>query len=351
VYQQLQETGSLVRRSKLAQLKLNRCHPVRPLEQLDPETPISWLTVNPLQASAYAIDLAIAQGGPNPAGLAPRSVVSAADAFASNVPPMSQFSPPEGVPEPLRLVFEKVADAVKTAYAFRLWYSPSEADPDTGRPTDADFDRRQFRDNVEHLSAAIQVAKDAVRPLELVLNRVDPGRPHGNAHAAALIEAEKVLNAAGRVLLSMAGIESNGPQEPAAVRQSFKELSIIDLSALLDSMRGEISVAAAHVFRTAPANQKWAGDQPVETPSIHESAQRIVRRPPGINARMLETIQANPDALGWNSRQWATHLKCAKSSVVETPTWKDLTMRRERERAERTQDRRRRPKGSDQRRD
>jgi hypothetical protein len=67
-----------------------------------------------------------------------------------------------------------------------------------------------------------------------------------------------------------------------------------------------------------------------------------------VNARMLETIQTNPDAMGWNSMRWARHLKCAKSSVVDTQTWKDLKMRRERERAERTRDRRRRANTSDQ---
>jgi hypothetical protein len=70
-----------------------------------------------------------------------------------------------------------------------------------------------------------------------------------------------------------------------------------------------------------------------------------------VNARMLETIQANTKALGWNSLQWAKHLKCAKSSVVETQTWKDLAMRRDRDRAERAEKRRRRSKGSDRRRE
>jgi hypothetical protein len=67
----------------------------------------------------------------------------------------------------------------------------------------------------------------------------------------------------------------------------------------------------------------------------------------GVNARMIETIQTIAEALGWNSTQWAKHLKCAKSSVVATKTWKDLTMGRERTKAERAKDRRRRPKGSD----
>jgi hypothetical protein len=61
---------------------------------------------------------------------------------------------------------------------------------------------------------------------------------------------------------------------------------------------------------------------------------------PSINARMLETIQTNPDAIGWSSTQWVNHLLCAKSSVVETHTWKDLQMARVRRRAERAKDRR-----------
>ena len=70
-----------------------------------------------------------------------------------------------------------------------------------------------------------------------------------------------------------------------------------------------------------------------------------------VNARMLETIQKDTDALGWSSPKWAKHLKCAKSSVVATPCWKDLAIRREREKAERAVDRRRQPKGSDLNRD
>lgn len=69
-----------------------------------------------------------------------------------------------------------------------------------------------------------------------------------------------------------------------------------------------------------------------------------------INDRMLETMSANPESRGWSCKQWASHLKCAKSSVTETQAWKSLSTGRERERAERAQDRRRRPKGSDRRR-
>jgi hypothetical protein len=102
---------------------------------------------------------------------------------------------------------------------------------------------------------------------------------------------------------------------------------------------------AARLMIDPPAPQ---GDM-AEHPTNSEDGPRVVQRPAGINARMLEAIQANPEVMGWNSSQWAKHLKCAKSSVVETQTWKDLSIRRDRHRAERARDRRRRPKGSEQR--
>jgi hypothetical protein len=77
----------------------------------------------------------------------------------------------------------------------------------------------------------------------------------------------------------------------------------------------------------------------------------VNRQKKRINARMLEIIQQDQNAMGWNSTQWATCLKCAKSSVVETQAWKDLTMGRERIKAEKVKDRRRRLKASDLNRD
>jgi hypothetical protein len=70
-----------------------------------------------------------------------------------------------------------------------------------------------------------------------------------------------------------------------------------------------------------------------------------------VNARMLATIQENPEAVGWTCTRWAKELKCAKSAVVDSQAWRDFTMARERVKAERATDRRRRPKASDQKRD
>ena len=68
---------------------------------------------------------------------------------------------------------------------------------------------------------------------------------------------------------------------------------------------------------------------------------------PSINARMLETIQKDTAAMGWNSPKWARYLSAAKSSVTDTQAWQDLKMGRERVKAQRALDRRRRPRGSD----
>jgi hypothetical protein len=74
-------------------------------------------------------------------------------------------------------------------------------------------------------------------------------------------------------------------------------------------------------------------------------------KPAKVNERMAGTIMENPEAMGWNSAQWARHLKCGKSSVVQTATWKKLESARQLAKAERMKDRRRKPKASDSRRD
>ena len=74
-------------------------------------------------------------------------------------------------------------------------------------------------------------------------------------------------------------------------------------------------------------------------------------KPATINERMAGTIMKKPEVMGWNSTQWAEHLKCGKSSVVETAAWKRLESARQQAKAERMKDRRRKPKASDSRRD
>jgi hypothetical protein len=101
----------------------------------------------------------------------------------------------------------------------------------------------------------------------------------------------------------------------------------------------ELGVAAA-------SRDSATAAEPVPANGSHasQSDTQSVPRKASINARMLETIQKNHEARGWGCKRWAEHLKCAKSSVVETQTWKTLSTLRDRERAERARDRRRRPR-------
>jgi hypothetical protein len=74
-----------------------------------------------------------------------------------------------------------------------------------------------------------------------------------------------------------------------------------------------------------------------------------------VNARMLEKMQkdaadGSKECYGWTRARWARFLKCSTPSVVAAPAWKMLREARETAKAERARDRRRRPKGSDQRR-
>lgn len=63
--------------------------------------------------------------------------------------------------------------------------------------------------------------------------------------------------------------------------------------------------------------------------------------PGSVNARMLDAIQNNAEAMGWGCKEWAEYLKCSKPSVTATKTWKDLAMGRDRVKAEKAVDSRR----------
>ncbi len=61
-----------------------------------------------------------------------------------------------------------------------------------------------------------------------------------------------------------------------------------------------------------------------------------------VNNRMKAELAADLDTVkGWTAQQWANHLGCAKSTVVESPTWKSLSLLRQQAKAERRNDRRR----------
>ena len=89
----------------------------------------------------------------------------------------------------------------------------------------------------------------------------------------------------------------------------------------------------------------WSGSEKQEKPAKNKYGSK------NVNGRMLDKIQKDPLSRGWTSAQWASHLKCSAAAVVKTETWEKLRTLRDKQKAEKAlrADRRRRAKGSDQR--
>ncbi len=60
-----------------------------------------------------------------------------------------------------------------------------------------------------------------------------------------------------------------------------------------------------------------------------------------INARIIDLLQQHPEAAGWSARKIAAHLKCGKSTVADTSTYRVLEVERTKARAERANAQRR----------
>ena len=68
---------------------------------------------------------------------------------------------------------------------------------------------------------------------------------------------------------------------------------------------------------------KWVTDArpSAESPRPTEPARKGKGKK--INSRMLELLTKKGEAFSWSATQWATHLKCAASTVKETSAWKN----------------------------
>jgi hypothetical protein len=71
---------------------------------------------------------------------------------------------------------------------------------------------------------------------------------------------------------------------------------------------------------------------PIETRSPAAAPKR--KKGGTVNQRMLETMHHKHEAMNWSAQDWAHHLKCAKSTVVEAPAWRELQHIREKARSE-----------------
>jgi hypothetical protein len=233
---------------------------------------------------------------------------------------------PHGTPSPLREAYAAVAETIFHAWQAR--YQPIH-------------NRFAFRDAIADPLA------NALRGASALITREDVWLQTraGDALQAflrALEEANRIHAACGHIVLKLT------ETEPVAY---LSRQPHFDAYTIMNRIREATCRAAFRIGPNAAAAQNRIQAPAPAAPVGPEDGSRVIVRTAGINARMMETIHADPEAMGWNSTQWAKHLKCAKSSVVATQTWKDLSMRRERERAERAQDRRRRPRTSDRKRD
>ncbi len=126
---------------------------------------------------------------------------------------------------------------------------------------------------------------------------------------------------------------------------SADALSVTEAADILD---GKVSAFGfGEGCRRAAGNDLGADSETEGTKPTREKP----KPPATVNERMAGTIMENPEAMGWNSTKWSKHLKCGKSTVVETATWKKLESARLQAKAERMNDRQRKPKASDNRRD
>lgn len=98
-----------------------------------------------------------------------------------------------------------------------------------------------------------------------------------------------------------------------------------DVAADLESLASERDSASA----SATASAAPPGRAPTKN------------QKPNVNARMIARMQEGADCHGWTITQWAIYLKCARSSVAETKTWKGLTIVREELKVQKQSDRRR----------
>ena len=82
--------------------------------------------------------------------------------------------------------------------------------------------------------------------------------------------------------------------------------------------------------------------KPQRQDDVIDSNLKESKRKPTVSERMMAEMALNLQTVqGWSAKQWAKHLNCAKSTVVETKTWQSLHLMRLKMKAERQNDRRR----------
>jgi len=103
------------------------------------------------------------------------------------------------------------------------------------------------------------------------------------------------VRTAYRLACHLAETEKDWEQPPTEPRRGFCGLP------------EDLEAAAEEVKRV----REWVQWQMTRADGAETASLRTrAGRKPSVNARMLETIQQDPGAIGWNCPKWAKHLKC-----------------------------------------
>jgi hypothetical protein len=138
-----------------------------------------------------------------------------------------------------------------------------------------------------------------------------------------------------------APLDELGPDVRRRVIPIIAELAEAVMAVHGDAMKGELRTetinrigAALHAARLDMDDlrelvKEVMGTGPDDRAGV---ATRAVKRK-HVDERMLAAIRDNHEAVYWSAQQWADKLNCAKSTVVESKTWKQTCKSaRERER-------------------
>lgn len=140
------------------------------------------------------------------------------------------------------------------------------------------------------------------------------------------------------ILIRLATLQPDVDEEPTAIIAIEDDRKSDGRKKSKKELRGVTRSPAARELPAAVVNgNNWANP-----PAVAKRKPKFT-----VNERMAAMIQLNWEARGWNSPKWARELKCARSTVVDTETWQDLKMAREKIKAQLAVDRRRRPRASD----
>jgi hypothetical protein len=141
------------------------------------------------------------------------------------------------------------------------------------------------------------------------------------------------------------GLLSGDEAARAFEKGQFETLNTSTLRKV-EAMDAVFQLASGRRLRTnnVVAHSKNESDKPAHQPGVEQtkSPGSKLRPKPTVNERMKAELASNLQAVkGWTAQRWANHLGCAKSTVIETQTWKSLNLIRQQARVEKRNDRRR----------